>query len=234
MLINTLSGLTMWYGFKQAPNISRLLKNQAYRLNVNDRRFGKPLPRYSMYPSTSFRFQVPGGWDFVLLAPKGATATRTVVYAYNSTYFLNFVLRDESPVLRYDYQTRTLQFKSFLTSYNYLWYLKTLSSLFSKFHKPFFLKLKFKGKGYYVYKNARNTIAPQFGYAHRVYVYSFKSSVKFLSKTKVLLFGLSKVDIMRTGHAFMKTRPINVFTGRGVRFAKQIIYRKTGKVGAYR
>jgi ribosomal protein L6P/L9E len=85
-----------------------------------------------------------------------------------------------------------------------------------------------------VYKNARNTIAPQFGYAHRVYIYAFANSVFFLSKTKVLLFGLSKHDVISAGYRLYATRPINIFTGRGVRFAKQIIYRKTGKVGAYR
>jgi len=91
-----------------------------------------------------------------------------------------------------------------------------------------------KGKGYYIYKNYRNTIAPQFGFAHRVYVYAQAASVKFLSKTKVLVFGLSKRDIMEVGHCLKAVRPINIFTGRGVRFARQVIYRKTGKVSSYR
>jgi hypothetical protein len=29
-------------------------------------------------------------------------------------------------------------------------------------------------------------------------------------------------------------RPINIFTGRGVRFSRQIIYKKVGKVSSYR
>ena len=98
----------------------------------------------------------------------------------------------------------------------------------------FFLKLKFKGKGYYVYKNLRNTIAPQFGYAHRIYVYAFNISVKFLSKTSILLFGLSKSDLLTVGQNFKSKKPINIFTGRGVRFSRQIIYKKTGKVSSYR
>ena len=85
-----------------------------------------------------------------------------------------------------------------------------------------------------MYKNSRNTIAPQMGYAHRVYVYSSATSVKFLSKTKILLFGLSKKDVMSTGYNLLTVKPINIFTGRGVRFARQVIYKKTGKVGAYR
>jgi ribosomal protein L6P/L9E len=62
--------------------------------------------------------------------------------------------------------------------------------------------MKFKGKGYYIYKNFRNTIAPQFGYSHRIYIYAFNIRVKFLSKTSILLFGLSKRDILSVGYTF--------------------------------
>lgn len=85
-----------------------------------------------------------------------------------------------------------------------------------------------------MYKNKRNTIAPQFGFAHRVYVYSFLNTVKFLSKTKILLFGFSKIDVLQAGNNLCKVKPMNIFTGRGVRFARQVVYKKTGKVGAYR
>ena len=103
--------------------------------------------------------------------------------------------------------------------------------LFTSF---FFIKIKFRGKGYYIYKNKRNTIAPQFGYAHRIYIYSFFNYVKFLTKTKVLIFGFSKKDIITNAFNIKRQRPINIFTGKGVRFAKQLIYKKTGKVSAYR
>ena len=224
----------MWYGFKRYPNIPKFFKNKSYQRNYRDRIFGKLLKRNSIYPSTSFRFQIPANWNFILLQPSSKMTNYTIIYAYNETYYLNFLLRLDSPDLRYDLQTRTIQIKSFVTGYNYLWFLKTLASTLRRFHKPFFTKIKFKGKGYYVYKNFRNTIAPQFNYAHRVYVYAFSSSVKFLSKTKILLFGLSKYNILSIAHSFKRTRPINIFTGRGVRFARQVVYRKTGKIGAYR
>lgn len=224
----------MWYGFKRTPNVNKIIKNESYKANLRDRKCGYTLTRYTNYPLTSFRFQVPASWNFVIATPSADNLAPHIVYAYSSTYFLNFVLKAYRTGIVYDAQTRTIQLESFKSSYNYLWYLKTLASTFSRFNKPFFLKIKFKGKGYYMYKNRRNTIAPQFGYAHRVYVYSFASSVKFLSKTKVLLFGLSKSDIFNTGHNLYRARPMNIFTGRGVRFAKQVVYKKTGKVGAYR
>jgi len=102
------------------------------------------------------------------------------------------------------------------------------------FTKPIFLKIKFKGKGYYIYKNKRNTITPQFNYAHRLYLYSYFISVKFLSKTSILLFGFLKSDIMCVAFNLKKMRSISIFTGRGVRFSRQIVYKKTGKVSSYR
>ena len=96
------------------------------------------------------------------------------------------------------------------------------------------MKLKFKGKGYYIFKNQRNTITPQFGFSHRIYVYSYSAVVNFLTKTKVFLFGLSKQDLLTSAYSIKAMRPINIFTGRGVRFSKQLIYKKTGKVSSYR
>jgi len=104
----------------------------------------------------------------------------------------------------------------------------------SSFSLNFFTKLKFKGKGYYIFKNKRNTITFRFGYSHRVYLYAHLVLIKFLSKTAIFIFGLNKLDVLTTGHALINVRPFNIFTNKGVRFAKQIIYKKIGKVGSYR
>ena len=65
-------------------------------------------------------------------------------------------------------------------------------------------------------------------------MYSFFVRVKFLSKTSVILFGFIKEDLKNIGLKIKNMRPINIFTGRGVRFNKQIIYKKVGKVSSYR
>jgi len=44
----------------------------------------------------------------------------------------------------------------------------------------------------------------------------------------------SRKDIYTSAHGIRNMRPINIFTGRGVRFSRQIIYRKVGKVSSYR
>lgn len=121
----------------------------------------------------------------------------------------------------------------FLNNYFPL-YWTSLLKVFDAFNRPFFSKLKFKGKGYYIYKNLRQTITPQFGHSHRLYLYAYYASVLFLSKTQIFIFGLLHSDVLKVSRGVKGMRRISIFTGRGVRFSRQIIYRKVGKVSSYR
>lgn len=85
----------------------------------------------------------------------------------------------------------------FINNFTLLYY-KLLNSFYKILIKPIFNKIKFKGKGYYIYKNYRNTITPQFGYSHRLYLYAYHTHVKFLTKTSLLIFGLNTHFSMKT------------------------------------
>jgi hypothetical protein len=224
----------MWYGSYALPNLAKSAQNKSNRLNWKSRRAGVQNRVSNSYAPAAYAFKLPINWKLVVLRALNGSSHKLVFYLYTQTYFLNLVLLDRNNSISYDSQTHSIELQKLDGSYSYFSFLRRLADVFQRFHKPFFLKIKFKGKGYYMYKNKRNTIAPQFGYAHRVYIYSFANSVKFLSKTKVFLFGLSQKDIFSTGYGLFRTRPINVFTGRGVRFARQVVYKKTGKIGAYR
>lgn len=175
---------------------------------------------------------IPSRWSCVIF--KNLKNNFYLFYLHSVEYYFKFAIPSKNTSVFHCPNTSTIclsniNFKNLST----LWG-KTLNSIIYLFSSFLFVKIKFKGKGYYIYKNFRNTITPQFGYYHRIYIYSFFNKVKFLSKTKVLLFGLIKQDILLTAWQIRRKRPINIFTGRGVRFAKQIIYKKTGKVSSYR
>jgi len=224
----------MWYGSPKKLNLNRIERNTSLRTNWRDRRMGKTLPKFRTQASLVSTLYIPAGWKFILLSRPTHATTQLNVYAYNSLHFLNFTIPYHAHTLKYDAQTSAFHFNHTGFSYCYRTYLAQLVELVTRLNKPFFVKIRFKGKGYYMYKNLRNTIAPQFGYAHRVYVYAQATSVKFLSKTKIILFGLSKTDILLASYQLKRVKPVNIFTGRGVRFARQILYRKTGKVSSYR
>lgn len=180
---------------------------------------------------------VPGRWRVTMFAPQELpNNTLPVLFRLMSDqYFFNFSAFIDKGLLSFCYNTQAINITSYTSeSTSLTLWQSTLNNLLFLFSSFFFHKIKFKGKGYYIYKNWRNTIAPQFGYYHRIYIYSFFAKVKFLSKTKVLLFGLTKTDILRVAYDLKSKRPINIFTGRGVRFAKEVIYKKTGKVSSYR
>lgn len=113
-------------------------------------------------------------------------------------------------------------------------YTHILKFFYKMLITPIFKKIKFKGKGYYLYKSRRGSITPQFGYSHRLYLYTFFTNVSFLNKTSLIIFGSNIKDILLSSKTLYKWRPLNIFTGRGVRFSRQIVYKKSGKVSSYR
>jgi ribosomal protein L6P/L9E len=151
----------------------------------------------------------------------------------NSVFYTHTTTYRKTPTF-FDKNSRQLIFKPHYLNNYYSTYLSLLGKLFNVFLKPYFTKIQFKGKGYYIYKNYRNTITPQFGYSHRLYLYSYLQYVKFLSKTSLICFGFNPLRNTYVTNTFYKWKPVNIFTGRGVRFSKQIIYKKAGKVSSYR
>lgn len=188
----------------------------------------KPIYR-SAYLKT-FLVYIPNSLKLVVID----SANMKWAIAYNTSYkfilplvskYMSIHVNHNKDVLRIDAKISNSFYPTFISYYN-----NTLHA----FYKPAFKKIKFRGKGYYIYKNIRNTIAPQFGYSHRIYIYSYFNHVKFIGKTKIIVFGLVKTDLIKASLNLKSKRPINIFTGRGVRFARQIVYKKQGKVSSYR
>lgn len=115
-----------------------------------------------------------------------------------------------------------------------LCYLFKLQAIFNSFNCFFFCKLKLRGKGYYIFKSFRNTIASQFGYSHMINIYSYFLKIKFLSKTSIFLYGINKLDLFQISSGIFQLRSINIYTSRGIRFARQIIYKKIGKISSFK
>ena len=223
----------MWCGSRNSTPIE--IKNRRSKLYVNWRvkKDGKPLwPRYAA-PANNWIITYPQAWKALLLVTD-RLSDHHLIYFYDETYYFTLASPSNAETFRLHKSTNTIFVTKQYNSLTFRYFLSSLRHLMRTLSSIFFSKMKFKGKGYYIYKNARNTIAPQFGYFHKIYVYAFNVSVKFLSKTSVLLFGFSKTDVLTVGYDFKSKKKINIFTGRGVRFARQIVYRKTGKVSSYR
>ena len=225
----------LWYGFKglvSPPKLNNYLQITRHHRNLKTHRL-KFLTRIGGLRAVNvFWLPLLANWKLLILArPTRQTAH---LYLYSSIYFFHFPVRFGGATLGYSRPAQHVVVSDGCWTTFYLVYWLWIKNLFFSFSRLFFLKVTFKGKGYYVYKGFRNTIALRFGYSHRIYLYAFDITLTFVTKTIVLIFGLNKFDLLSFARAFYAAKPINIFTGRGVRFARQIIYKKTGKVSTYR
>jgi ribosomal protein L6P/L9E len=51
---------------------------------------------------------------------------------------------------------------------------------------------------------------------------------------KLIFFGTNRYELRRFLAKAIEWRPMNIYNGRGLRFARQLVFRKAGKTSAYR
>jgi hypothetical protein len=223
----------LWYDSfsnKNSTNFySSLSKKTSYKLN----RYGFNSTKSKKFNKYLFTFILPINWNLIIIFNKNTSMyylnTHSSVY-----YMLIPIFISTSSLLKFDVNTNLFFFQTTFFNNFTPTYFTLLTYFYTNLVRPTFYKLKFKGKGYYIYKNSRNTITPQFGYSHRLYLYAFFINVTFLTKSTLLLFGLNYKQVNFLSQKIYHWRPVNIFTNRGVRFSKQIIYKKSGKVSTYR
>jgi ribosomal protein L6P/L9E len=222
----------LWYDALNNQNSILINKKTNQRKNIFLRNYKFNLTTRRKENNYVYSYLLPPKWEMLIVLNKNLKTY--YIFMWSKTYFIKLPLPKLPSSLSFDKNTQQIIFTStYLNNFTNLY-----STLFNSFYKilikPVFIKLKFKGKGYYIYKNYRNTITPQFGYSHRLYLYAFYVYVTFLSKTSLIIFGLNPSHLSTTTKHIFKWRSLNIFTGRGVRFSKQTVYKKSGKVSSYR
>ena len=220
----------MWHGSKKISLL--FFKKLKYYSHDQTRQklFTKKLRTQNK--QISYNLYIPSIWKTLLIT--NTLKKKQYLYLYSDIYFFKLPLPSLKKYISFDLNCSLFQLNTIYTNIYIRTFFKNVSNSISILSLPLFKKVKFKGKGYYIYKNYRNTITPQFGHSHRIYIYSFFTPVKFLTKTSIIVFGINKKNIIRSALEIKALRPINIFTSRGVRFAKQLVYKKAGKVSSYR
>lgn len=222
----------IWYGLKNIKWRNEI-KNLKLRNKLRVRTLNIDFQNNINLSVTRLLFHIPKLFNLIVFNLKLNTKG-SLIYLFSNIYFFYIPFRKYKFKFYYDAQTKILSFSNLYSNNFFFLYWTFLKSIFYSFSQIFFKKLKFRGKGYYVYKNIRNTVATQFGYSHMIRIYGYKISLKFLTKTIIFVYGINKYDILLMGKNIFFKRPYNIFTGKGVRFSRQVIYKKTGKLSTYR
>jgi hypothetical protein len=217
----------LWYGTPNVQKLKNILTTE--RVNAQSKRLHPR--RHKKRADFFFCVNVPLTFNFVVFLTVNNVP---LVYCFSNFYFLCIALNKSNADVRTSRALSGLVLNGDAQTNSQVPFFKLINLVVMTAVSFFFRKIKFKGKGYYVYKNFRNAIAFKFGYSHRIRVYANEIYFKTLSKTALLAFGFTQKNVVTQAKQFKDTRPINIFTNKGVRFTRQVIYRKVGKVGSYR
>ena len=190
------------------------------------------LPRHNSYSWPTVEVIWPSFWNLAIISIPNSNGGVVCVFTSEHTFF-SLPLHSRNAIF-VDESLRRLFFSPLPSSPHLVSSFRVIEQFMAPVLRFFIIKLKFRGKGFYLYRNARNVLRFRFGFSHRVNRYFFNSNVRLTSKTSLILSGLRYEDVHLNAVTVWSVRPINVYTGKGIRFNRQIVYRKPGKMSTYR
>ena len=110
---------------------------------------------------------------------------------------------------------------------------KILGSLLNKQIKSidfyFIRKIVFFGKGFKIRKSQNETLSLFFNRSHINFIKWNNIIIKKLKKTKIILCSSNYKYIDKSAETIINNRKLNIFTKKGLRLARQLIFKKVGK-----
>jgi hypothetical protein len=142
------------------------------------------------------------------------------LYSYNTTYYCLIKLSANTKV-------KLLNNTSIEIQKNYKIFDRSINMYLKQFYVCDFTKIKFTGKGYKIKKNSKKSIILLFNRAHMTVLWWNNIFIKKLKKYKMYIkYTPSNKKIIQY---LLKTRLINIFTKKGLRTSRQVLFKKKGK-----
>lgn len=162
---------------------------------------------------------IPYILSFIVLKHKNKQ--REYILIYNQTSYLIFNIKNIQ-ILKYSNFIKLTSHNIFFNKLNILGnYLYSCNNFYIK-------KITFKGKGYKITKK-KNFLILNFNHSHITFVLIFNAVCIKLGKNKYLLVLKNLLKINTFILKFLNIKYANIYTHRGIKLAKQKMYRKIGK-----
>jgi ribosomal protein L6P/L9E len=177
-----------------------------------------------------YNLYVPTSFDIITLKNKKKLNELTIIL-YNKRF--SIILINYNNTIKIDIESYCLKFiKNNNSLLNFSFneankYLKT-------FEIYFFIKIKFKGKGFKIKFNKKlKLIKFFFGRSHMTFYKLKKIKLKKVNKYKFVLKSFSLSRLKKDASNITYIKPVNVYTLRGIRVSRQHISKRKGKKSSY-
>jgi len=112
--------------------------------------------------------------------------------------------------------------------------IRLISEVIYTMLRLWYTKITFKGKGFKIKKRRRTkTIKFFFYHSHLNAVIFKKSKLKQKKKNKIIVKFWNYMNYKKTEATVTAVRGLNIFTKRGLRISRQLVFKKTGKKSNY-
>lgn len=179
---------------------------------------------YSLY--------IPVSFDLIFLRNKKNNITTIILY--NKDFTITFVCENKDFIL--DLESYCLKFKKELkdTYHPCNYYFNEINKYLKTFEIYFFIKIKFKGKGFKIKFNKKlKLIKFYFGRSHITFYKLKRIKLKKITKYKFLIKSLNLSQLNKKASGITYIKPVNLYTLRGIRVSRQIIRKRKGKKSSY-
>lgn len=192
--------------------------------------------RFSSIVTTSTKL------NFIVLKIKDRSLNKFINYVYYYNSNLYFIIKLNSCSVSYSTESLSLYYSLGITgklSVNQnltkiFDVTRRLNELLYSLNSYYFKKLRIDGKAYRINKFKNNNLKLMFGRSHKTLLILpsvFLRKKKKLKK-KFMFYGSNKYFVDEASNIARSVRFNDMFTNRGIRFSKQINFRKLGKKGA--
>nr|QBI37884.1 Ymf60 [Tetrahymena rostrata]QGS65261.1 Ymf60 [Tetrahymena rostrata] len=172
-------------------------------------------------------FFVPYNINYLILKNKENMCN--FIYLYNEDYY--FSINAYNNIVFVNKDSNTIKIQNIVNNANTNVFNQEINKFLFSWDSIFFNKIKFTGKGFKLKKKSENLFL-FFNRAHKCFFIGNNIILKRLSKNKVLLLKNNYKHLTKDSVLVRKIRANNIFTKRGLRFARQTIFKKKGKTAA--
>lgn len=174
---------------------------------------------------------IPTSFDLIFLKKKNNNNLTIILYNKN----ISITLACNNTV-KLDLESYCIKIKKnkndniFNLNYNF----NEVNKYLKTFELYFFIKIKFKGKGFKIKFNKKlKLIKFYFGRSHITFVKLKKIKLKKITKYKFLLKSLNLAKLKKNSSKITYIKPVNLYTLRGIRMSRQLIRKRKGKKSSY-
>lgn len=173
----------------------------------------------------------PAGWHYALYY--NSITTSCVFYCFSLFYRFLTCYTPAPRALFFAAGSANVQF--FLlsgTRWGGLWYYWVrLYWQYTLFY--YTVTLRFRSKYFFIERYAANCFIWWLGYSHVICIYNPQIYFYFLNKHTIIFYSRNQIYLKAVLRQYRALKPLNSYTLRGLRFAKDKIYKRTGKIKRY-